>query len=445
MDLLALLLGIVVGIIAGFIIARLTAPKEGSNDFLRQDLESNRVELKSLQEKFSEATLAREKLQQELVYLSKEIEQKDARARDREVEFSQRKADFEKEIIDTRQRLEKEFELISNRLITNQSEQFTKVNQEQIGNLLNPLKNQLGEFKLQVEKAYGDEREGQGKLLQQLEQLKEMNQKLSEGASNLASALKGDSKVQGDWGESHLEVILQKAGLQKDIHYLTQQSFAGSEGRQRPDFLIKLPENRSIIVDSKVSLTAYERYHSSDDLTSASALKEHIASMRSHISQLSAKNYDQITGINTLDFVLMYIPIEPALSLALSNEPKLYEEALNKNIVLVSTTTLLATMRTVSYIWKQEDQRKNVQEIIHAGSNLYDKFVAFTEDMLQVGKTLESSMSAYDAAMNKLKEGKGNLIGRADKMRKLGLTNKKNINPQLLSDNDQESEASDEE
>ncbi|MBI1268026.1 MAG: DNA recombination protein RmuC [Cryomorphaceae bacterium] len=445
MDLLALLLGIVVGIIAGFVIARFTTPKEGSNDFLRQDLESNRAELKSLQEKYSEAVLAREKLQQELMYLSKEIEQKDTRAREREVEFSQRRADFEKEIIDTRQRLEKEFELISNRLITNQSEQFTKVNQEQIGNLLNPLKNQLGEFKLQVEKAYGDEREGQGKLFQQLEQLKEMNQKLSEGASNLASALKGDSKVQGDWGESHLEVILQKAGLQKDIHYLTQQSFSGSEGRQRPDFLIKLPENRSIVVDSKVSLTAYERYHSSDELTSATALKEHVASMRTHISQLSAKNYDQITGINTLDFVLMYIPIEPALSLALSNEPKLYEEALNKNIVLVSTTTLLATMRTVSYIWKQEDQRKNVQEIILAGSNLYDKFVAFTEDMLQVGKTLESSMSAYDAAMNKLKEGKGNLIGRADKMRKLGLTNKKNINPQLLSDNDLESEASDEE
>lgn len=445
MDLLALLLGILVGIVAGFIIARVTMPKSANSDFLRQDLESTREELKALHAKFNDAVLAREKMQQELVYLSKELEQKEFRAAERATEFEKRKADFEKEILETRQRLEKEFELISTRLIANQSEKFSKVNQEQIGNLLNPLKNQLGEFKLQVEKAYGDEREGQGKLLQQLEQLKEMNQKLSEGASNLASALKGDSKVQGDWGESHLEVILQKAGLQKDIHYLTQQSFTGEEGRQRPDFLIKLPENRSIIVDSKVSLTAYERYHSSDELTSATALKEHISSIRAHITQLSAKNYDQITGINTLDFVLMYIPIEPALSLALSNDQKLYEEALNKNIVLVSTTTLLATLRTVSYIWKQEDQRKNVQEIILAGSNLYDKFVAFTEDLLQVGKTLQSSVTAYDAAMSKLKDGRGNLIGRADKMRKLGLTNKKSFGSQLLTDNDQESEVSNDE
>lgn len=444
MDILSLLVGAVIGIIVGFVLARATARKEDNLTYLWQDLEATRNELKIAHEKLNEAILSREKLQQDFTYLNKEMTMKELQASERETAFEQRRKDFEQEILNTRQRLEKEFELISNRLITTQSEQFTKVNQEQIGNLLNPLKNQLGEFKAQVEKAYGDEREGQGKLLQQLEQLKEMNQRLSEGASNLVSALKGDSKVQGDWGESHLEVILQKAGLQKDIHYLTQPSFTGEEGRQRPDFLIKLPENRSIVVDSKVSLTAYERYHSADDSTSAIALKDHIASIRSHIAQLSAKNYDQITGINTLDFVVMYIPIEPALSLALSNDQRLYDDSLNKNIVLVSTTTLLATLRTVSYIWKQEDQRKNVQLIIQEGSNLYDKFVAFTDDMLQIGKTLQSSVSAYDSAMNKLKDGKGNLIGRAEKMRKLGLSAKKNINQTFLSDADQESESTNE-
>lgn len=435
MDLLSLLLGIIVGLIVGYLLFRLTASKSGDG-FLRTDLEETRSELKALSTNHQQLLIEKERLAQELHYKEQQIQQLQQSASEQTKKLEDQQVAFEKQLTDTKAQLQKEFELISGRLISNQTETFTKNNKEQIDQILSPLREQIKTFKEQVDKVYSEDKVSQGEMKAQLKQLMEMNQQLSEGATNLAKALKGDSKTQGDWGESQLEVILQKAGLQKDIHYQTQQNFSNEEGRHRPDFIIRLPENRSLVVDSKVSLTAYERYYSSDDAGAQVALKEHISSIRSHIAQLGAKNYDKLEGLNSPDFVLMYIPIEPALNLAMSNDGRLYEEALAKNVVLVSTSTLLATMRTVSYMWKQEDQRKNVQSIIAEGSSLYEKFVSFTDDMLAIGKHLTSVGTSYDAAMNKLRDGRGNLIGKAEKMRKMGLNVKKTINQQLLASDD---------
>ncbi|MFM1932241.1 MAG: hypothetical protein RL226_1544 [Bacteroidota bacterium] len=435
MDILSLLLGIIVGLIVGYLLFRLTASKSGDG-FLRTDLEETRSELKALSTNHQQLLIEKERIAQELHYKEQQIQQLQQSAGEQTKKLEDQQVAFEKQLTDTKAQLQKEFELISGRLISNQTETFTKNNKEQIDQILSPLREQIKTFKEQVDKVYSEDKVSQGEMKAQLKQLMEMNQQLSEGATNLAKALKGDSKTQGDWGESQLEVILQKAGLQKDIHYQTQQNFTSEEGRQRPDFIIRLPENRSLVVDSKVSLTAYERYYSSDDAGAQVALKEHISSIRSHIAQLGAKNYDKLEGLNSPDFVLMYIPIEPALNLAMSNDIRLYEEALAKNVVLVSTSTLLATMRTVSYMWKQEDQRKNVQSIIAEGSSLYEKFVSFTDDMLAIGKHLTSVGTSYEAAMNKLRDGRGNLIGKAEKMRKMGLNVKKTINQQLLASDD---------
>jgi len=260
---------------------------------------------------------------------------------------------------------------------------------------------------------------------------------MSEDAQKLTLALKGDSKTQGDWGEMQLERLLEKSGLQKGVHFIAQQSFRTENGNiLRPDYLIKLPEGKNFIIDSKVSLVAYEKHFNSEDNDEKNTfLKQHINSIHQHIQDLSSKNYPSLYGINSPDFVFLFFALEPALTLALQNDPDLFDKALAKNIVLVSTSTLLASMRTVSFIWKQENQKKNVLDIAKESGMLYDKFVLFTEDLIKIGERIKATKADYDAAMNKLTTStkKGDtIIGRMENIKKLGANTSKSLDQRLI-------------
>jgi DNA recombination protein RmuC len=300
--------------------------------------------------------------------------------------------------------------------------------------ILNPLQEKIKSFEKKVEDTHKESIEKQSALRQQILGLKELNEQMSKDAVNLTRALKGDSKKQGDWGEFQLETILEKAGLQKDIHYTTQDGYRDEEERlKKPDLIINLPDQKHLIIDSKVSLTGYERFFNAEnEIDEKLSLKNHIQSIQKHIKELGTKNYTDLYGINSPDYVIMFVPIEPALMIALQQDQDLYLQALDKNVVMVSTSTLLATLSTVASIWKQEDQKRNVLEIASQAGALYDKFEGLVQDLLKVGKQINASQEGYKAAMNKLSEGKGNLITRVERLKVLGAKTKKSIPPNLL-------------
>jgi len=314
------------------------------------------------------------------------------------------------------------FENMANRLLEDKSEKFVKQNKTQLDALLNPLQLKIKDFEEKVEKTYRHEAEERISLREEIKQLR---------------ALKGDSRIQGDWGEMNMELLLERAGLQLGVHYRKQSSHRDEEGNaKRPDFIIHLPEGKHIVVDSKVSLTAYSaHFDASDGVQKKQYLRAHLESIKNHIKDLSSKRYEHLYQINTPDYVLMYIPIEPAFTLALQQNSEMYLDALDKNIVMVTNSTLLATLRTISYIWKQEKQKKNVLEIARQSGLLYDKFVGFVDDLKEIGKKIDNAQTTYDAAMNKLTTGKGNLIRRAEHVRELGAKASKSL-PQNLLDND---------
>ena len=336
---------------------------------------------------------------------------------------------------ETEERLTKEFENLANKILDLNSEKFKKQNKEQIDTLLSPLSEQIEKFKKKVEDTNEKGVERNAMLMQKIISLESLNNKLSQDALNLANALKGDSKTQGDWGESRLELLLEKSGLTNGVHFSTQAAYKDNEGKlKKPDFIIKLPDNKHLIIDSKVSLTAYvEYYNAEDEITEQQAIKRHLDSIKRHYIELSDKDYPNLYGINTPDHVLMFIPNEPALMLALNEDKNLYLNALEKNIVLVSASTLLATLSTVASIWKQEDQKRNALEIAKEGGLLYDKFEGFVQDLIKVGKSLKSSKDSYEDAMNKLTEGKGNIIKKIENLKDLGAKTKKNL-PQNIID-----------
>lgn len=328
------------------------------------------------------------------------------------------------------------FESLANRLLEEKSKKFTEQNQSQLQHLLDPLKDKIKTFEDNIERRYLEETRDRVSLKKEIEQLRDLNQQLSLDASNLTAALKGDNKTQGDWGEMQLEMLLERAGLLKDVHFQTQTSFRDQEGQtKRPDCIINLPENKHLVIDCKVSLTAYERYCSAEtDKDRQLHLKAHLVSVRNHIKELSQKKYEQLYQINSPDYLLLFVPIEPAFSLAINQDQRLFVDALDLNIVLVTNSTLLATMRTVSFIWKQEKQQRNVQEIARQSGQLYDKFVNFVEDLRLVGQRLDSVHTAFDDAMYKLSDGKRynqTLIGRAEKLRRLGAKNSKQLPAEL--------------
>ncbi len=270
-------------------------------------------------------------------------------------------------------------------------------------------------------------------MREQINNLKELNQQITKEAGNLTKALKGDSKAQGNWGEYILESILEKSGLVKGREYVVQESITNEEGKRlQPDVVIKLPENKNIIIDSKVSLVAYERFIGSEEEDTASYLKQHILSLRQHIKGLSDKNYQKLYSIGSLDFVLLFVPIEPAFSTAAQHDREIFNDAFEKNIVIVSPSTLIATLRTIASIWKQEHQNKNTMEIARQATALYEKFKGFTDDLIDLGQQLKKTQGAYEGAMNKLSTGSGNLVKKVEDFKKLGIKPAKNIDQRLL-------------
>ncbi|THH42101.1 DNA recombination protein RmuC [Neolewinella litorea] len=332
-----------------------------------------------------------------------------------------------------------QFERTADRLLEEKSVRFSQQNVQQLNGLLTPLKERIKGFEDQIEKRFLEETRDRVSLRTEIQNLQQLNQKISAEANNLAGALRGSNKTQGDWGEWQLLTLLEASGLQAGVHFVAQASYQDEDGRQkRPDFVINLPENKHLVVDCKVSLNAYERYCScaEDDVqqrrTEAAA---HLRSLRQHVADLASKNYTRLYQINSPDYLLLFVPIEPALGLALNTDQDLFLEALNRNIVLVTPSTLLATLRTVSYIWKQENQKKNVLEIARQSGLLYDSFVAFTDDLQKVGHRLDQAHASYQAAFNKLSSGGkygATLIGRAEKLRRLGAKTKKRLDNHLL-------------
>ena len=313
---------------------------------------------------------------------------------------------------------------------------------ESLKQLLSPVKEQMLGFKNQVEKYYGEEKKWLGELNKELDDLAKMNMGLSEQADNLVKALKGESKIQGDWGEYQLERLLEDVGLKKGIHFTTQTSVKSDDGKNlRPDFLVSLPDEKVLVIDSKVSLTAYEKcVNTQDDLEREVLLKEHIQSMRNHIRSLAKKDYASLYD-KSVDYTLMFVPIEPAYFAVGPELQAIQREGLAARVLLVSTTTMLATLRTVSYIWRQELQRANVIEISSRGKLLYEKFVGFTNSMDSIGDHLKKADNAYQEAVSKLSKGPGHLVGQAEKLRKLGLDVNKKIPEKFISDSESDQDS----
>lgn len=339
---------------------------------------------------------------------------------------------------EAKEALTNQFKNLANEILEDKTKKFTEQNAQQLDILLKPLQSKLTEFKEQVSNSYEKESRERFALKNEIERLANLNLKMSDEARSLTNALKGDSKIQGNWGELVLESILESSGLRKGEEYLVQDSHTQADGsRLQPDVIIKLPEGRHLVIDSKVSITAYARH--TEAATTDEADKEllaHIQSIRQHIQGLSGKNYAGIADIASVDFVLMFIPIEPAFLSALKSAPNLYQDALSKNIVLVCPSTLMATLRTVAHLWRQDQQNKNAMEIARQCANLYDKFVGFVEDLEQIGKRLDQAQSSYHDAFNKLKTGKGNLIKAAEKVKELGVKPNKMIASNLLTQDD---------
>ena len=326
------------------------------------------------------------------------------------------------EIENQQKRLTAEFENIANKIMKQRSDEFSASNQKNIGDLLNPLKEKIQLFEKKVDETYDKELRDKISLKEEVRKLTELNARVSEEANNLTKALKGDVKKQGNWGEIILERVLERSGLTKGQEYEREEVVEGADRSvQRPDVILHLPDNKHIIIDSKVSLVAYERYITAEnEEKQILSAKEHINSIRSHVKLLSEKNYQNAQNINTPDFVLMFIPIEASFSVAVQGDSELFSYAWERKIVIVSPTTLLATLRTISSIWKQENQTKNAQEIARLSGTLYDKFIGFTEDMVKIKNNLDRTSSAYDDAVKKMKDGSGNIIRTAEKIKELG-------------------------
>ncbi len=439
--LLFLILGLCLGALAAWLITRYwLAARQHQQieaalkvDYVHRELHES---LQRQADIFRDDLLDKE---QELRQLGQQLAGLEQQNRHLEEKLNNQKASLQELQAQSRQ----EFTNIANKLLEEKSERFTRQNQQQLDQILSPLKEKINAFELGIHQRLREESADRISLKKEIEQLRDLNQQLSQDANNLVNALKGESKTQGDWGEVQLERLLEKAGLSRDIHFSTQTSFKDAQGRdKRPDCLIHLPDQKHLIIDSKVSLVAYEKfYNDPDEAQRSKHRKAHLESVKRHIKDLSSKNYQQLYQINSPDYLLLYIPLEPAFGLAMQEDQNLFLDALDKNIVIVTSSTLLATMRTVAFIWKQEKQKRSVLEIARQSGLLYDRFCKFVEDLQGVGQRLDQAQSAYQAAMHKLTEAKrpgDTLIGRAEKIRALGARASYRLPRQLLDHLDEE-------
>ena len=330
------------------------------------------------------------------------------------------------------EKFSKEFENLANKILEEKSSKFTEQNKENIKNILTPLQEKIKDFEQKVEFSQKENISIHSALKQQLIDLQNQNIRITKEAENLTKALKGDSKIQGNWGELVLEKVLEKSNLEKGREYTIQESFTREDGtRAIPDVVIHLPDGKKMIIDSKVSLTDYERFINAEEETKALYLKQHVASIKRHIDQLSSKKYEDLY-IDSPDFVLMFIPIEPAFAIALQNDDSLYTKAFAQNIVIVTPTTLLATLRTIDSMWTNQKQQENAYEISRQAGALYDKFEGFVTDLIKIGKKMDEAKSEYGNAMNKLVDGKGNIVRSIEKLKIMGVKSKKSLPEALL-------------
>ncbi len=360
-----------------------------------------------------------------------------------EVEFRnlQEKLAIQKtEYEELQKKLTVEFENIANKILKTHSQESALSNQKNIGDILNPLRERITDFEKKVNEVYDKELRDKISLKEEVRKLYDLNNKISEEANNLTRALKGDSKKQGNWGEVILERILERSGLVKGQEYEMQVSISNDEGKRfQPDAVVYLPDKKHIIIDSKVSLVAYENYiNATDEDKKSQFIKEHLLSVRTHIKGLSEKNYEKTASLNSPDFVLLFIPIESSFGVAVQADQELFNFAWDHKIVIVSPSTLLATLRTIASIWKQENQTKNALEIASQGGALYDKFVGFVKDLEKIGLNIRQTQNSYDDAMNKLQVGKGNLISRAENIKKLGAKTKNILPEKFVSEGETE-------
>ena len=390
---------------------------QSQNEYIKQENESLKGELKQNQT--------------ELLKLNNEL----STTREESKNLLYRMSEQKQELTQLKEQFTKEFENLANKIFEEKTQKFADQNKTNLSEILTPLGEKIKDFEKKVNDVYVNESKDRASLKEQLNMLQSLNHQMSKETQNLTKALKGETKTQGNWGEFILESVLEKSGLVKDREYSIQQSFTTEEGkRYQPDVIINLPEGKTLIVDSKVSLVAYEKFWSSEDETQKTiALKEHLQSLRNHIKGLSDKNYQNLYEVKSLDFVILFVPIEPAFALAMQADPALFNEAFDKNIVIVSPSTLLVTLKTVASIWRFEYQNRNALDIAKKAGDLHDKFVGFVDDLIGLGNKMRDSQKAYEGAMNKLSTGAGNIVKRTDELRKLGAKASKSL-PQTLLD-----------
>ena len=355
----------------------------------------------------------------------------------KEVDFEnlwERNKEQKEEVEKLQDKFTKEFENLANKILDEKSNKFTEQNKENMKNILTPLQDKIQLFEKKVEDTHKESIDYHAALRQQILGLQEMNNQMSKETINLTKALKGDSKIQGNWGELVLERVLEKSGLEKGREYEVQKGFTNDDGnRVFPDVVINLPDGKKMIIDSKVSLTAYEKYiNEEDDLLKIAYLREHVLSIKRHVDQLSNKNYQDLFQIESPDFILLFIPIEPAFAMALNEDTNLYNKAFEQNIVIVTPATLLATLRTIDSMWTNQKQQENALEIARQAGALYDKFEGFVIDLIKIGKKIDESKIEYSAAMSKLTTGQGNLIVSVEKLKKMGAKAKKTLPENIL-------------
>ena len=439
MNILLIIFGVIAGAAIGFLFSR-NKSQLSEKDLLKQISDSEMAKA-TLSERSTQ-----QKMQLETVITNLEEERKNildlnwqiAQLKTTNENLAEKLESGKAEMEGLQKKFQTEFENIANKILEDKGTKFTEQNKTNMDIILNPLKEKILDFEKKVDNTYKAEAAERNSLKGEIKSLVELNKQISEEAINLTRALKGDTKKQGNWGEIILEKILERSGLEKGKEYKTQESFPTEEGRRiQPDVIILLPENKFIIVDAKVSLVAYEAMvNATDDDDRARQLLLHVSSVKGHIKNLSEKKYQVETKLDTPDFVLLFMPIESSFSTAIQADNELFSYAWDRKVVIVSPTTLLATLRTISSIWKQERQTKNALEIAEQGGKLYDKFVSFVEDITEVGKKMDSAKANYVDAMKKLSEGRGNLVGSAEKLKALGAKSSKNLPTALIERSD---------
>lgn len=434
MEFVYLLVGLVVGVLLGWLLGKagVQSVREEQRTAI-QTLESERSALaeraRQLEQQLQEGRSRQEQDRQQQLELNGKLSEAVTLNRNLQEKLQSQKAELEA----LQDRFTKEFENLANRILEEKSQKFVEQNRNNLDVILNPLKEKIRDFEQKVDQAYKSEAAERNSLKGEIGKLVELNKQISDEAHNLARALKGDTKKQGNWGEFILEKILEHSGLERDREFKVQHSTSNEEGRRvQPDVVVFLPDNKHLIVDSKVSLVAYEAMvNAGSEEEREQYLREHVQSVKNHVRQLSEKKYQSAEGMNAPDFVLLFMPIEPSFSVAIQGDTELFAYAWDRKIVIVSPSTLLATLRTIASLWKQERQTRNALEIARVGGALYDKFKGFIDDLIDVGKKMDAAKAGYSDAMNKLSSGPGNIIKRIEDLRKLGAKSSKEL-PQAL-------------